>query len=88
MSGRSRWLATTVFFEAQLLGADKIPHCPVVDLEAALGEFGHKTAQGELSFPDPLRQKGVMLSSNWPLACDRPSGPAPRCPSPGSAEPN
>jgi len=54
----------TVFFEAQLLGVNEVPHRPVVDLEAALGKFGHKTAQSELSLPDPLRQKGVMLSSN------------------------
>jgi hypothetical protein len=64
MSKRSRSLAMTVFFEAQLLGVNEVPHRPVVDLEAALGKFGHKTAQSELSLPDPLRQKGVMLSSN------------------------
>jgi hypothetical protein len=54
----------TVFFEAQLLGVNEVPHRPVVDLEAALGKFGHKTAQSELSLPDPLRQKGVMTASS------------------------
>ena len=36
------------FFEAQLLGVDEVPHRPVIDLEATLGQFGHQPAQGEV----------------------------------------
>ncbi len=43
-SGRSRSLATTVFFEAELLSVDKVPHRPVVDLQAAVGQFAHQTS--------------------------------------------
>src|ERR1035437_4030421 len=54
MSGRSRSLATTLFFEAQLLGMDEVPDRPVIDLEAAFGEFGDQPAQGEVSLLGPL----------------------------------
>jgi hypothetical protein len=64
MSGRSRSLAMTVFFEAELLGVNEVPHRSIVNLEAALGKFGHEPAQGELPVPDPLHQKSLMLASN------------------------
>src|SRR4029077_18837436 len=76
MSGRSRSLAMTVFFEAELLGVNEVPHRSIVNLEAARGkcghepaqgelpEFGHEPAQGELPVPDPLHQKSLMLASN------------------------
>jgi hypothetical protein len=54
----------TVFFKAELLGVNEVPHRPVVDLEAALGKLGRQAAQSKLSFPDPLHQKGVVLSGN------------------------
>src|ERR1700684_1508159 len=52
-SGRSRSLATTVFFEAEPFGVHEVPHRSIVDLEAALGEFRHQSAQGEPALPDP-----------------------------------
>jgi hypothetical protein len=33
---------------------DEFPHCPVVDLEPALGQLGDQAAQGEPSRVDPL----------------------------------
>src|ERR1700694_4082059 len=64
MSGRSRSLATTVFFEAQLLGVDEVPDRPIIDLEAALGEFGDKSAQGEVACLGALQQPGTVLARN------------------------
>ena len=54
----------TVFFKAELLGVNKVPHRSIVDLEAALGKFGPKPAQGELSVPDPLPEKDMVLAGN------------------------
>src|SRR5271157_2982048 len=64
MSGRSRSLATTVFFEAELLGVDEVPHRTIVDLEAAFGELGHEPAQREATFPDAARQENLMLAAD------------------------
>src|SRR5258706_12196634 len=63
-SGRSRSLATTVFFEAQLLGMDEVPDRPIIDLEAALGEFGDQPAQGEVPCLCALQQPGTLLTRN------------------------
>src|ERR1700730_7884728 len=52
------------FFKAELLGVNKVPHRSIVDLEAALAKFSHQTAQGELSVPDPLREKDMVLAGN------------------------
>src|SRR5580704_13386308 len=64
MSGRSRSLATTVFFEAKPFGVDEVPHRSIVDFEAALGEFAHEPAQREAAFPDAARQEYLMLAGN------------------------
>src|SRR6266852_2551893 len=63
-SGRSRSPATTVFFEAQLLGVDEAPDRPVIDLETTLGQFGHQPAQGKVFLPRPLQQPGTILARN------------------------
>src|SRR6476659_437226 len=63
-SGRSRSLATTVFFEAELLGVNEIPHRPIIDLKAARGELADQSAQGEGPVPDTPRQKRSMLAGN------------------------
>jgi hypothetical protein len=63
-SGRSRSLATTVFFEAQLLGVDEVPDRPIIDLEAALGQFGDKPAQGEVPCLGALQQPSTVLARN------------------------
>src|SRR5271154_3177697 len=63
-SGRSRSLATTVFFEAEPLGVNEIPHRAIVDLQAALSELDDQSAQSERPFPDPPRQKQSALASN------------------------
>src|ERR1700678_3036739 len=63
-SGRSRSLATTVFFEAELLGVNKIPHRPIIDLKPALSQFGHQPAQGEGPVPDAPRQKSRVLAGD------------------------
>src|SRR3954463_8568260 len=55
-SGRSRSPATTLFFEAELLGMHEVPHRMVVDLQAATGKLGNETAYGEIAVLDPLRQ--------------------------------
>src|SRR5271167_2794065 len=61
-SGRSRSLATTLFFEAELLGVDEVPDRPVIDLETALGELRHKAAQSEGSCgSNAVSQEGRML---------------------------
>src|SRR6516165_12430771 len=65
MSGRSRSLATTVFFEAEPLSMDEVPHRSIIDLKPALGQLGHQPAQSESAFPNAPRQKNRML------ACDR-----------------
>src|SRR6516165_10364783 len=80
MSGRSRSLATTVFFEAEPLSMDEVPHRSIIDLKPALGQLGHQPAQSESAFPNPPRQKNRMLAI-WrraqhgdqlgPAACDR-----------------
>src|SRR5579863_2165097 len=57
MSGRSRSLATTVFFEAELLGVNEVPHRSVVDLEAALGQLRHQPAQREGALADASARK-------------------------------
>src|SRR5207245_6537062 len=66
MSGRSRSLATTVFFEAEPLVVDEVPHRPIIDLEAPSGELGHEPAQGEPAFPDPPRQQDPMITGTRP----------------------
>src|SRR5271154_2652968 len=63
-SGRSRSLATTVFFEAEPIGVNEIPHRAIVDLKAALSKLGDQPAQGERAFPDAPRQKQSVLANN------------------------
>src|SRR5262245_1783391 len=48
-SGRSRSPATTLFFEAQLLGMDELPYRTVINLQPAIRELGDQAAQGEVS---------------------------------------
>src|SRR5229473_5917252 len=60
-SGRSCSLASTVFFEAQLLGVDEVPHRAVIGLKAAPSELGHKPAQGEVPRAKPFSQPDLML---------------------------
>ena len=43
---------------------NEIPHRPIIDLEAALSQFGHQAAQGEGAVPDAPRQKGRVLASD------------------------
>src|SRR5215469_5397643 len=64
ISGRSRSLATTVFFEAELLGVNEIPHRPIIDLKPARGELGDQSAQSEGAFLDAPPQKRSMFASN------------------------
>src|SRR6478735_8069500 len=87
-SGRSRSLATTVFFEAELLGVNKIPHRPIIDLKAARGELGHQPAQGEGHVPGRAAPERPRARRRSPWAYARPSGPARRSPSPERAAPN
>src|SRR6266404_4179327 len=61
-SGRSRSPATMLFFEAQLLVMDKGPDRPVVNLQAALGEFAHQPEQGEVLLLDPRQQPRALLA--------------------------
>jgi hypothetical protein len=43
---------------------DEVPDRPIIDLEAALGEFGDKPAQGEVPCPGALQQPGTVLARN------------------------
>src|SRR5215472_10566674 len=63
-SGRSRSLATTVFFEAELLSVHEVPHGSIIDLKPARGEFGHQGAQGEGAVPDAPGQKDGVLAGD------------------------
>src|SRR5262245_18440165 len=62
MSGRSRSLATTLFFETQLLGMDEVPHRSVVDIKAPLGKLADQPAQHEGSFLDPAKKPNPVRS--------------------------
>src|SRR5215216_272931 len=62
MSGRSRSLATTLFFETQLLGMDEVPNRSIVDLEAPLGKLPDEPTQREVSFLHPVKKPNPMLS--------------------------
>src|SRR5262249_12690761 len=64
MSGRSRSLATTLFFETQLLGMDEVPHRSVVDLKAPLGKLADQPAQREVSFLDPAKKPSPVRPRN------------------------
>ena|SRR6516162_7819530 len=54
-AGRSRSPATTLFFEAEILVVNEVPNGPVVHLQPAIGQLGHKSAQREISSLDPLQ---------------------------------
>jgi hypothetical protein len=43
---------------------DEVPDRPIIDLEAALGEFGYKPAQGEVPCLGALQQPGAVLARN------------------------
>lgn len=43
---------------------DEVPDRPIIDLEAALGEFGYKPAQGEVPYLRALQQPSTMLARN------------------------
>src|SRR5690348_15821645 len=61
-SGRSCSAAISVFFVTELFGVEVIPHRPVVDLQATLGEFSHQPADREIRPPAPLHQPLTMAS--------------------------
>ena len=48
-SGRSRSPATTLFFEAELLGMDELPYRTIINLQPAPRELGDQAAQGEVA---------------------------------------
>jgi hypothetical protein len=41
---------------------DEVPDCPIIDLEAALGEFGDQPAQGEVPCLGALQQPNTVLA--------------------------
>jgi hypothetical protein len=43
---------------------DEFPDRAIIDLEAALGELGHQSAQSEVSRLDPLQQPEPVLPRN------------------------
>jgi len=43
---------------------DEVPDRPIIDLEAALGEFGYKPAQGEVPCLGALQQPSTMFARN------------------------
>jgi hypothetical protein len=80
MSGRSCSLGRTLFFEAQPLGVDEVPDRPVIDLDAALGQFGLKAAQREVAAIRHARKKPVAVREQQPrsVAMHRAGGRAAR----------
>jgi hypothetical protein len=44
----------------------KFHTAPVIDLEAAAGQFGDQSAQGELPLAQPLPQPNLVLTANRP----------------------
>jgi hypothetical protein len=68
-SGRSRSLTTTVFLKPR--GVDEGPDRPIIGLEAVLGEFGDKPAQGKVLCLHALRQP--RAGPKWPSARACPS---------------
>src|SRR5215813_5852501 len=64
MSGRSRSLATRVFFEAQFLGMEEVPHRPIIDLKATLGELGDEPTYGEVFPIDPLQKPDAVRADD------------------------
>ncbi len=61
------------FFEAQPLGVDEVPDRPVIDLDAALGQFGRKAAQGGVAAIRPAGKKPVAVrqQQSWSMAMHR-----------------
>jgi len=43
---------------------DEVPDCPIIELEAALGELGDKPAQGEVPCLGTLQQPGAVFARN------------------------
>src|SRR5215831_12823379 len=62
-SGRSRSPATTLFFEAELLGMDELPYRTVVNLQPALSKLGDQAAQGEVSLSS-FEHPDAMFTGN------------------------
>src|SRR5262249_36972609 len=76
MSGRSRSLATRLFFEAQFLSLDEVPHRTIIDLKATLGELSDQPPYGEF-FPSgpPKNPEGGLPGA--PLGFGAPHLPGP-----------
>src|SRR5215470_13615157 len=64
MSGRSRSLATRVFFEAQFLGMEEVPHRTIIDPKATFGELGDEPAYGEVFPIDPPQKPDAVLTGD------------------------
>src|SRR5271165_7567569 len=64
MSGRSRSLATTLFFEAQLLRMDEVPDRAIIDLEATLGKLSDQPPYREVLLLHPLQKPLAVLTGN------------------------
>ncbi len=41
---------------------DELPYRTVIDLQAALGKFGHEPSQGEVALPDAVSQPDGMVA--------------------------
>jgi len=56
----------------QLLSVNEIPHRPVIDIQATLGELGHQPSQGKIRLPAPLHQPIAVRPRNLlrPIAAD------------------
>src|SRR4051794_18797794 len=73
MSGLCCSAARTLFFEAQPLAVNEVPHRAVIDLEAALGvEFVGQPLQREVARRDPPEQPRPVLALDLrpPMAAD------------------
>lgn len=66
---------------------DEVPDCPIIDLEATLGQFGDQSAQGEVPYLGALQQPGAVLARDclrlvpahlsWRNAAGLPQAPYP-----------
>ena len=65
--GATRSPAAAIFFEVELLALDEVPDRPMIDLEAALGEFGdNHYKRRPADFPrQAISQIVAAAAKNW-----------------------
>ena len=57
-----------LFFKAQVFAVDKLPHCLVVNLEAAPFQLGGQALQGKITALDAFKKPVAICANNLGLA--------------------